>query len=856
MRAGILLMVLGMVLCCTTDSKETTEICEPGRHIPCKCSDDSSSFQVCNNTGQAFGVCDCEDSGNQEPACTKNADCIDSGLKAGVCQQVTCDVDDKSCRITVKPAGGSCDDGNECTLNDTCSDLGCQGQAMDCNDESLCTTDTCENGECRNLPSNDSAACSDGDLCTINDVCLDGDCIGTAKPCDNGNVCLLRECQGGLCVNTGFNVDKGCDDGDLCTLSDACGTNGDCVGVGLQCNDDNPCTEDSCDKFSGECQFQNVVDGAECPSDDDPCTGDGCQSGLCNQPLAEGTECEDGNACTSHSQCWVGLCQGTSNLLCDDGNGCTNDSCDPVLGCVFQAAASGTSCEDGDSCTLDDQCVGSVCSGESFCDDGCDLTADSCQEAECSYEWVADCGNGVVDSGEDCDPGWNQSSTWGGKLWGCSQDVPSNAGGFGCDVSCKFQLFDTASQVSFPVSQSFSESSGDVFADGSFVTVWVSEPSGSLNGKVTCQEDSECPADYLCGKSTCQKGSWVRGVVYNSSGQPLKSTAKGSVPFTPSFSSQGHPFGKPVVSVSPNQTHFAVGFLTQSKGGVGSNGYSLRIYQINSDTQEAWLTSSVDRDFGDAEMIHLNLAWSPNGKNLAVLHNRLGKLNQMAFTESWLELTEYSFGQGGEGLEQESYKLTELLILLHGEQYLAAVVMDDCKMVYRSDGKIAVLAHGTYGDDVWAFRLDEGAIEQAKELPVAINNLSNKSTVMSATLPGLAAIADSDEVLVSWPANMGSKKGIEWRRYNFTFLAVDGGFISEGATTLSSCLGWAKEHLYFLCWRSVWGDSYAWLDVQDGSVTESKLLPPGMEVANRAFGNGRVLLMDGVNALVKTANPQ
>ena len=98
----------------------------------------------------------------------------------------------------------------------------------------------------------------------------------------------------------------------------------------LDCNDGNPCTDDSCDPVLG-CQHSNNTD-----------------------------PCNDGNECTILDRCAAGSCGGTA-VVCNDSNACTTDSCSPTLGCVFTNNTA--ACDDGNSCTAGDTCGGGVCSG-------------------------------------------------------------------------------------------------------------------------------------------------------------------------------------------------------------------------------------------------------------------------------------------------------------------------------------------------------------------------------------------------------------------------------------------------------------------------------------------------------------
>ncbi len=72
----------------------------------------------------------------------------------------------------------------------------------------------------------------------------------------------------------------------------------------LDCDDNNPCTDDSCDSVLG-CQHADNTD-----------------------------TCDDGNACTILDACSGGACGGTA-IVCNDSNPCTIDSCSPATGCSF-----------------------------------------------------------------------------------------------------------------------------------------------------------------------------------------------------------------------------------------------------------------------------------------------------------------------------------------------------------------------------------------------------------------------------------------------------------------------------------------------------------------------------------------
>ncbi len=135
--------------------------------------------------------------------------------------------------------------------------------------------------------------------------------------------------------------------------------------------------------------------GGEC-DDANPCTQDSCQDGAVCQHLAleDGSACDDDNVCWLGDSCVDGICEGGAVLnTCDDGNDCTVDTCKPA-GCEHIPLMDGSSCDDGTVCTLDDSCVGGVCmnSGELDCDDGIDCSVDLCHNVTgCTHEVAAEC---------------------------------------------------------------------------------------------------------------------------------------------------------------------------------------------------------------------------------------------------------------------------------------------------------------------------------------------------------------------------------------------------------------------------------------------------------------------------------
>src|SRR5262249_11402945 len=109
---------------------------------------------------------------------------------------------------------------------------------------------------------NNTATCDDGNACTNGDHCSAGACIGTTINCDDNNICTEDNCNTVTgCTHTSNS--RPCSDGNACTLGDNC-SNGNCVSGPLtDCDDNNPCTSDSCDRVNG-CTHQPVADGTIC----------------------------------------------------------------------------------------------------------------------------------------------------------------------------------------------------------------------------------------------------------------------------------------------------------------------------------------------------------------------------------------------------------------------------------------------------------------------------------------------------------------------------------------------------------------------------------------------------------------
>jgi hypothetical protein len=412
-----------------------------------KCASHDECAHVSSNTGCAAGRCN-------NGKCTsvhapKGKICQVPGQLVGSCQDSQCN-GFGACKVVALADGSGCAD-EKC--GDKCSNGQCQKKPP-ADDGNPCTVEFCKNGTDGVQKLTDpNTKCADGDPCTHEDSCVQGQCKGKTQPCDDGVPCTIDWCDpdkgcqilpaDGLCSDNNPCVVSGCDstkgcvaksfkkgqpcsDGNPCTSGDACNSIGECVATtnNCKCKSKADCKSDNlCKPLM--CQGNGcVIDEAsetKCPADGDSF----CSANLCNpatgkcvlKPLKESKDCDDSDPCTSKSVCGGGSCQGQAQVACDDGNGCTKDSCTKGKGCVF--VVSGASCDDGNLCTIEDKCQGAgTCSGAfKSCNDNDPCTNDACNKktGACEHTKKPDC-NGCK-TAKDCEDG-NE----------CTQDICEDNG--------------------------------------------------------------------------------------------------------------------------------------------------------------------------------------------------------------------------------------------------------------------------------------------------------------------------------------------------------------------------------------------------------------------------------------------
>ena len=282
--------------------------------------------------------------------------------------------------------GGSSIPGSECFFDLTCCKFNCQfANPGPCFDGNTCTTnDLCDQvGHC-----NQGTAVASGTACgdPTSSAC------NLADTCDGAGTCSPNLVAAG--TTCGPPPAGECDAADRCDGTGACVPQATPAGTPAptQCNDGNACTADQCDG-SGGCQHPGMPGGTPCgdPASsqcDLPDTCNGTGSCLVNH-VANGTACNDGRFCTVTDSCQGGACVGSGDPCagrplcqnvcnetthdclvpvggsCDDGNACNGTAtCNAVGACIpGTPLPDGSSCDDHNPCTLLDTCTGQQCDG-------------------------------------------------------------------------------------------------------------------------------------------------------------------------------------------------------------------------------------------------------------------------------------------------------------------------------------------------------------------------------------------------------------------------------------------------------------------------------------------------------------
>jgi hypothetical protein len=239
--------------------------------------------------------------------------------------------------------------GGACT--DTQTDIAnCGGCGNACPSDA-CHSATCVAGVCGLAPANAGAVCADApDHCTNASTCdAAGNCVaGGPVNCDDQNACTDDSCDPAVgCVNTPIT----CDDNDACT-DDTCDPSSGCVYTETVCPAGDQCNTAFCDSTTG-CGLTPLT-GQACDSGGGPGSGI-CESGDClTNTCTVGSACDTGfSVCNGNENCFCGSTpEGTAACIVINGGVC-GDNCGSSAQCVEEHG-------EGWACVVN-TCCGSVC---------------------------------------------------------------------------------------------------------------------------------------------------------------------------------------------------------------------------------------------------------------------------------------------------------------------------------------------------------------------------------------------------------------------------------------------------------------------------------------------------------------
>jgi hypothetical protein len=401
-------------LSCTTDAcVPSTGLCTftpivcPSSGNPCTSSVCSESAKGCVN--QTTTLC------NSQPT--------------NLCQTSTCNATTNTCQVT----SVTCAPTNLCQTVRCDPAFGCISTPKICNDGVICTIDTCDitTGNCVFTPvpssqcnstTNCTTPCVSTDPCNPR-VCQNGTCIvtpvvcasstkcGTIAPVAVGNVCQCNvtnpvtcpssvpsgQCGEYICDPVAGCIVSGgrvCNDNNPCTIDTCAVVNGTptCQYTAIPCPGDSPCSRQKCVNVGGVASCQNdTANTINCTT----ASGSQCVTGTCN--VATGTCQYTTNPCsqTVFSTCSrlvcnpaTRLCQQSNGLQCspNDPLGCgingvcilvngtetcsyspscpiNTNLCNPVT-CIPSVTGAGgicksnpLNCNDNNPCTVNDACI-------------------------------------------------------------------------------------------------------------------------------------------------------------------------------------------------------------------------------------------------------------------------------------------------------------------------------------------------------------------------------------------------------------------------------------------------------------------------------------------------------------------
>ena len=462
----------------------------------------------CNVPTCVAGVCGSSPAPDGTP-CTEEEWTGDLCIVAGRCEAGSCTAQNKDCDDSVECTVDSCAPETGCVNTEKtegCSVVECTA-AFECVDillSSACKKADCIDSKCVvvNLDGDACAPQGGTNLCLEGGSCVDGDCIATAKDCDDGVECTLDTCDPATGECSSEPQGEDCGDDKLCTTDEECLAGEFCdkglipvIGEdlckpqkadGVFCTGDNQCTSGTCGGCisvgeslqSGWCYTAETKAVGQLCKVDQECTSGSC-SATCPLPGPGACECQLDSDCQAGEWCDLGAFGGLGQneckakkgecQSCDTNNQCLSDSCSISFdggSCTTDAslAIGATCCNDAQCISgncVDAQCVTCSANGDcdaetQFCDDG---TCADKKELEVQCDSNSECLSGqcegfqqkvcVCGTSEDCAAGEYCNAILGlpNSCKAATAECATCTPGFGecgvgaiCEVALQFSL--------------------------------------------------------------------------------------------------------------------------------------------------------------------------------------------------------------------------------------------------------------------------------------------------------------------------------------------------------------------------------------------------------------------------------
>jgi len=306
--------------------------------------------------------------------------------------------------------------------------------------------------------------------------CVMGRCVDTPIDCDDANPCTDDSCSGGSCVHTDVADGTACG-GNTCCGGTCLDTDRDpahCGSCGMMCSDPTP----AC--LGGGCAACTVASDCPAPS---ACESVLCTSGSCDYSLDPGW-CRIGGACVANGA----SAPGNPCAVCDTSRSTSS----------WSPAGTGTTCaDDGITCTID-RCAASSTTCEH------PLRTDRCRIGGTCY---ADGDANPAMRCQECDPGASQTS------WTMRPD-----GFVGCagpqTMCCSGSCEGTCTEASMPYCDGATRPGDECEACNGGTHMWeaVSDGTSCAGDDGVCESgacsmcDPPCGAGMCCGMSPATPG--------------------------------------------------------------------------------------------------------------------------------------------------------------------------------------------------------------------------------------------------------------------------------------------------------------------------------------------------------------